>query len=274
MAEAWRVGADNVAARQWTVEQARAQQKEPERASARPVKTMAWLLLAVSVLTLPLSFVVGIVVLTLPLLLGGVIGIVAAIGLMSRQNWGRYIGLALSLLLETVGLLFAFVIVIILTADPVPAGDAIFYMVASSAAMVSLSVGIILAFLLSRESVVFGLGADLKRPAGVLPIAVPMMLTVVGAKPALDLLRNRNRGRTHTIVVLAIFALFSMVGAVVAGFEMRETHYSYYAGGGYSTSSNEMGFAIAVIEAAIVGIWCLIGIFYLASSRVKSRFQR
>jgi len=100
-----------------------------------------------------------------------------------------------------------------------------------------------------------------------------MLLTVVGAMPAIDLLRNRNKGRINLRAALAMFALVSMIGAVAAGSGMREKYYSSYSSD-YYYSSNETGFAIAVIDAIVVGIWCVIGIFYLKSSRVKTWFQK
>jgi hypothetical protein len=273
-----RGASDIAAASRWAAEKVNAEQNKIEKASARPVKNMAWLSFALVVLGLPI-LLLGLIlgnkssILAFPLFTVGAIGILGSIGLLMRQTWGRQLGLVFSLLFEMAGLVSAVAIVTILCSEPQSVASNEVFAAWAGAAIVSMSVGIILSFRLSRESVVLGLGGDLKHPAGVLPIAIPMLLTVVGAKPALDLLRNRNSGRTGMIAALAIFAPAWMFGTIVAGSRMRQR--VYYGPGGYiSIYSNETGFAIAMIDAVVVGIWCGIGIFYLKSAGVKTWFQK
>ena len=69
------------------------------------------------------------------------------------------------------------------------------------------------------------------------------------------------------MVFLCVFALTSIIGAIAAGSEMRTYGHLNY-------SSNEWGFAIALVEAAVVVVvWCAVAFFYLKSSRISAWFQ-
>jgi serine/threonine-protein kinase len=230
---------------------------------ARPVNLIAWWLLGLSALFVPIWGI-------------GIIGIVGAIGMLRGRDWGRRAGLVFSLLLEVAGLAVAFGIVINMGTETISSSNVATMAVTSILAMASASIGTILAFRLGHESVMIGLKNDSKRPAGILPIAIPMLLTGFGTLPALGLLGRRNWGRVAMMIFLWLFALVSFIGAIVLGGQMRIVTYNYYADSywdRYRYSPNEIGFAIAVNEAMVVLIMCVMAFFYLKSSRVKTWFK-
>lgn len=229
---------------------------------ARPVRNTAWLLLGLSIL-----FVSPITA------FAGVIGIVGAIGMLNGRDWGRRAGLVFSLLLEVAGLAVAFSIVIYMGAETIRSRDAEPLSLIAIAAMASALIGIILAFRLGREPVLQGLGNDLKRPAGILPIAIPALLTGLGTIPAIDLLRKGNWGRAAMMICLWLFAILFFIGGIVLGNGMRMESYNYnFFSERYEFNyyDNEVGFAVTVIGAIAAAICCVIASFYLKSSSVKS----
>ncbi len=263
------IAPEKAAAEQQTTEKVKAEPIVGERTLARPVKTIAWWLLGLSILFALLTFGVGIGIIGIGI---GIIGIVGSIGMLKRRKWGRHVGLIFTLLLEVAGLAGAVAIVSNLSINSVSSGQEFDFWIGAVAALVSLSIGIILSSRLCHESVVLGLGANVKRPAGILPIAIPMLLTVFGTIPALGLLRNRNRGRRGMMVFLGLFMFASIIGAIGAGSAMRRGYYSSFYNS-YNYMPNDWGRAIAIIAAIVVVIWCGIAFFYLRSSRVKIWFQ-
>jgi hypothetical protein len=208
------IAPEKAATEQQTTEKVKAEPIAVERTLARPVKTVARWLFGLSILFFPVS----------------IIGIVGAVGMLKRRKWGRNVGLIFSLLLEVAGLAGAVAVVSILSVDSASSGEEGGFWIGSVTALVSMSIGIILSSRLCHESVVLGLGANVKRPAGILPIAIPMLLTVFGTIPAVGLLRNRNRGRRGMMVFLGLFVLALIIGAIGAGSMMREYVY-YYSDG-------------------------------------------
>jgi serine/threonine-protein kinase len=244
---------------QQAYQQQRAQMAGP---LARPVRNTAWLLLGLSILfASPITA------------FAGVIGIVGAIGMLKGRDWGRRVGLAFSLLLEVAGLVVAFGVVIYMGTEAIRSYDVEELLLISIMAMASAFIGIILALRLGREPVMQGLGNNSKRPAGILPIAIPALLTGFGTIPAIELLRKGNWGRIAMMICLWIFAILFIIAGIGLGSGMRIETYNWWADSywdRYSYSSNEGGFALAVIEAIAVAILCVIASFYLKSSSVKS----
>jgi hypothetical protein len=239
-----------------------AHQQQRSEPLARPVRNTSWLLLGLSILfASPITA------------FAGVIGIVGAIGMLKGHDWGRRAGLVFSLLLEVVGLVVAFGIVIYMSAETISHRDAEPLSLITVVAMASALIGIILAFRLGREPVLQGLGNDLKRPAGILPIAIPALLTGLGTIPAIDLLRKGNWGRAAMMICLWLFAILFIIGGIDLGNRMGMESYDYnffsekYE---YTSSANELGFAVTVIGAIVAAICCVIASFYLKSSSVKS----
>lgn len=229
---------------------------------ARPVRNAALLLLGLSILfASPITA------------FAGVIGIAGAIGMLKGQDWGRRVGLIFSLLLEVAGLMVAFGIVIYMGAETIRSRDAEPLSLISTIAMASALIGIILAFRLGREPVLRGLGNDLKRPAGILPIAIPALLTGLGTIPAIDLLRKGNWGRAAMMICLWLFAILFIIGGIGLGKGMSMESYDYnFFSERYEFNyyDNELGFAVTMIGAIAAAILCVIASFYLKSSSVKS----
>lgn len=205
----------------------------------------------------------------------GVVGIAGAIGMLRGHSWGRKAGLSFSLLLEVLGLAAAALIVTELFGSGSIYNANVFgFWVACAAALLSVSAGIIAACLLGQKSILDGLGEKLKRPAGVWPIAIPMMLTGLGAIPAAGLIRNRDWGRVATMVFLCICAAASIIGAIMAGTEM-ELRFVYHSGASWEAYyyQNMWGPVIALVEAAVIAIWCVVAFFYLRRPQVKRWFH-
>jgi hypothetical protein len=225
----------------------------PRTTPSRDVRTVAWWLLGISVLFVP---VFGI----------GTIGIVGAIGMLQRRSWGRKMGLVFSILVEVAGFVVAIGIVLVLYTSLAYSHEEPFYWMLSATVIVAIIAGTTLAYLLDRESIMRGFEEEPTHPPGMWPIAIPMALTLLGTVPAVGLLRNRRWARPAMMVFLCAFALTSIIGAIAAGSEMRTK------GGGY-IGINEWGFHIALVEAVVMVAWCAVAFFYLKSPRISAWFQ-
>jgi hypothetical protein len=221
-----------------------------------PVRRTAWALLALSVLF------------GLPALGIGIIGIAGAVGMLNGEPWGRKVGLVFSLLLEVVGVIIAGGIVFAVYALDAHSEDWTIFWSISLVALLATSLGIILAYALGRERVVRGLGEQPQRPAGVWPIALPMMLTGLGLLPAIGLLRNKNWAR----VLLVLFVFLCAAGAIAAGSDMTLCTYSR-EWVDWVSKENYLGLALSLFDALVVAVWSGVAILYLLfSSRVKRWF--
>jgi len=238
-------------------ERAKPEQETGKRKLPRAVRTTAWWLFGLNI-----WFAIWGV---------GLVGVIGAIGMLKGRNWGRKCGLISALLFELVGVVYAIVIVFALAAEPASSSDTEAYLGFAFLTLIVMSIGIILACRLNSEAVVCGLGGKPGRPAGILPIAIPMMPTIIGMLPALGLLRRRAWGRSAAMVFLSLFIFVSLIGSVALGTMMKSGHYDYT--GSYYSSKNELGFAVALIEAIGLSIWCARALYYLKSESVKNWFR-
>ncbi len=217
----------------------------------------AWWLLGISIF------------LGLPAFGAGIIGIVGAVAMLKGRPWGRKAGLYSALLLEAGGLVPAGWAVFLLFVQPMDGGLE-YPLLLCAAALFAMSAGVVLALLLSRETVVRGMGEEPRYLTGAWAMAVPAVITGVGIPVAVGLLRNRRWGRVAMTVFLVIFALVVIAGATLAGSTMRVQVRSY---GSLEFHHNGWGMAIALVEAAVVALWCLTGVIYLNLARVRAWFE-
>jgi hypothetical protein len=187
-------------------------------------------------------------------------GIVGAVGMLRGQSWGRRWGLVSSLCHEITGLVLSVGIVVSSVARGLD------YSVQQNLAfsLVIMSVGIILVFLLGHHSLVRRLGETFKRPAGILPIAILMMLTIIGALPALGVLRYRKWGLKAAKGFLLLVILSSILGTILLA-----VHHS-----NSPSYSSDKAVELVGAEATIVSLWCIVAFVYLNLSGVKTWFQR
>ncbi len=232
----------------------------PPAQAARSVKTVAGWLLGLSILYL------------LPTVGLSLLGLVGAVGMFSGQNWGRRAGLGFSFLLEVAGFAMVFGLVVEMRNYPVSPYDVGPLSFIQAMGLISASVGIVLAICLDRERVRLGLRSDATRPAGILPIAIPLLLTGFGTVPAIGLLCRNQWSRRLAIISLCVLMAVLLIGAIGLGHGMEIRSFDYMSGGGgtYNTRRNEAGAAMAMLAAMVALGWCLAGVLHLKSPGVKS----
>lgn len=206
----------------------------------------------------------------------GLWGLLAALGLSRGQRWGRSLGLLFALLVEVVGLLVATLIVTQLYVRGTQHYFAAYLWAEMFLALVGFSGGIVLASRLERAAVLRSLGLTPRRPAGILPIAIPLFLTLLGVPPAIGLLHNKEWGRKATVLLLIAGTVLAGIATVsmAAGMQMNVCRYinDEYACSG--PVPNPWGSALAVTAGLVIVSWCLGAAFYLGSEEVRSWFKK
>ena len=211
---------------------------------------------------------------------GGVIGVIGAIGLFMKKNWGRTFSIIFSflLILASWGALGG-VMVYFLT-NPGWIFNDLQILVIVPAAMFIFEIFLYIVMVLGSAKYKQGNLIRSKNPGGLLPIALGFWLTVIGFLPALNLFTrsdgSRKMAKIFSIFLIGIFIMVAVIAVVVEPPEIcSNDNVSNYRcrNEGHFLIFNWTVFFLSVFVTLIFCSYALRAFFYLNREEVKAYYR-